>query len=258
MMSVTFQKKHMMVVAASLCDLHKVVCAFFELLCQFVKVIADGLNPKHLQCRHAFQRNAGFTLLELLVVVALMSVVAVAAVMSLEDVDDTAAIQVARSEMVEISKALKLFKHHVGHFPDAANEIKYIGTPDPDEDKQQVVDMNYEAAKLNLLRTCQATDISKVTLAEPTYDVGCKDWSIDTARGWYGPYLSRDGNTVFVNDPWGNPYVLRGFGSDIRIISFGADGAYGGDHAVVDPVDICKANDASALGKDDLVLCLLM
>lgn len=257
MMSVTFQKKHMVVVA-SLCVLHKVGCAFFELLCQLFKVIGDGLNPKRLQRCHAFQRNTGFTLLELLVVVALMSVVAVAAVMSLENVDDDAAIQVARNEMVEISKALKLFKHHVGNFPDAADEIKYVGTPDPDEDKQQVVDMNYEAAKLNLLRTCQATDDTKVTDTEPTYDVNCKDWDIDTARGWHGPYLSRDGNTVFVNDPWGNPYVLRGSGSDIRIISFGADGAYGGDPAVVDPVDICKANDASALGKDDLVLCLLM
>jgi prepilin-type N-terminal cleavage/methylation domain-containing protein len=249
-MSVTFQKKHMKLVA-SLCLVHKVVCAFFELLYQFAHVIGGGLNLHKPQRRHTLQRNGGFTLLELLVVVALMSVVAVAAIMSLENVDDDAAVQVARSEMVEISKALKLFKRHVGDFPDAADEIKYVGAPYP------ILEMKYEAAKLNLLRTCQATDDTKVTDTEPTYDVNCKDWDIDTARGWHGPYLSRDGNTVFVNDPWGNPYVLRGSGSDIRIISFGADGAYGDDHAVVDPVDICKANDASALGQDDLVLCLL-
>jgi len=250
-MLVIFQKKHMMLVAA-LCFAHRVGCVFSKVLRLFLSSACGRFSFNCRQLIHASQRNEGFTLLELLVVVALMSVVAVAAVMSLDNVDDTAAIQVARSEMVEMSKALKLFKHHVGHFPDAADEIKYVGAPDPIEE------MKFEAAKLNLLRTCQAADTGKVTLAEPTYDVGCKDWNIDTARGWHGPYLSRDGHTMFVNDPWGNPYVLRGSASDIRIISYGADGAYGGDHAVVDPVDICKANDASALGKDDLVLCLLM
>jgi general secretion pathway protein G len=250
-MLVIFQKKHTMLVAA-LCFAHRVGCVFSKVLRLFLSSACGKLSFNRRQVIHANQRNEGFTLLELLVVVALMSVVAVAAVMSLDNVDDTAAVQVARSEMVEISKALKLFKRDVGHFPDAADEIKYVGAPDPIEE------MKFEAAKLNLLRTCQATDIGKVTLAEPTYDVHCKDWNIDTARGWHGPYLSRDGNTMFVNDPWGNPYVLRGSSSDIRIISFGADGAYGGDHAVVDPEDICKANDASASGKDDLVLCLLM
>lgn len=255
-MLLIFNKKYILV--AALCVVHRALCVFSQVLRQFFHcflnpLYRNGSSSHNFSYRfHTLQRSAGFTLLELLVVVALMSVVAVAAVISLDNVDDTAAVQVARSEMVEISKGLKLFKRDVGHFPDAADEIKYVGVPDPIEE------MKFEAAKLNLLRTCQATDIGKVTLAEPTYDVHCKDWNIDTARGWHGPYLSRDGNTMFVNDPWGNPYVLRGSASDIRIISLGADGAYGGDHAVVDPVDICKANDTSASGKDDLVLCLLM
>lgn len=233
-------------------------CAFSQILRQISFCYFNQSNsrvsatPSFSSRFNITQPNAGFTLLELLVVVFLMSVVALAAVMSLDNVDDSASIQVARSEMVEISKALKLFKRDVGSFPDADDEIQYTGPANQEEE------MKFEAAKLNLLRTCQGTDNGKVTLAEPTYDVHCKDWDIDTARGWHGPYLSRDGNTVFVNDPWGNPYVLRGAGNEIRIISYGADGVYGGDHAVVNPIDICQANDASASGKDDLVLCLLM
>lgn len=207
------------------------------------------------------RRNGGFTLLELLVVVALIAMVAGAAVMSLENTSNDAAIPVAQSEMVEIAKAIRQFKRDTGVYPTPVHPADF-------------------------------SDLLSGSL--PT---GLVDWNVDAGRGWRGPYLTRQGTgwvtvcddllSTGVGDPakvscgsvsepqgladpfelppsngllewsdcptcaarpkWGRPYLLFDLNNgQARIVSMGPDGIYNGNNAS----NICAPNN------DDLVLCL--
>ena len=46
-----------------------------------------------------------------------------------------------------------------------------------------------------------------------------------SARGWNGPYLKKNEGPL---DPWGNAYEYRISGSQLEIVSLGADGRSGG------------------------------
>jgi general secretion pathway protein G len=84
-------------------------------------------------------------------------------------------------------------------------------------------------------RTTAASQISNLGAALDTYrlDVGSYP---DTLRGlvendtgsarWSGPYL-RDEDVPL--DPWDNPYHYEPQGKDFSLISYGADGAPGGE-----------------------------
>lgn len=48
----------------------------------------------------------------------------------------------------------------------------------------------------------------------------------DDAGRWAGPYLDSD---TALTDPWSNPYVYRAAGAGYELLSFGADGAPGGE-----------------------------
>jgi prepilin-type N-terminal cleavage/methylation domain-containing protein len=232
----------------------------------FSELLRKKSSPIHRHCQF---KSGGFTLLELLVVVALMAMVAGAAVLALENTSDDAAIPIARSEMVEISKALRQFKRDTGAYPLPSHPADFS------------------------------------TLISNVLPLGLTNWNIDTGRGWRGPYLTRQGDgylevsgfTNLVNgskvhgksdsfrqhrsastinwhvcsdynnvnpvdddavcvkpvEDWGRPYLLIDL-NDIdkaRVVSMGPDGNYG-DVAS----DVCLPNTTVKEGEDDLVLCL--
>lgn len=204
----------------------------------------------------------GFTLLELLLVTAILSVLAGSAVLAMGDTEENARGQIARHEMQQLKQALWQFRRDTGNFPAPASPADF-----------------------------------SALYAKPT---GMADWNIDTGRGWRGPYLSRAGegyvdvgnglnqdgsgsplsgslleNVQGVADPFeappaaeaigkvfqwhiqpddegydrhGRPYFLFNLGNgQARIVGMGANGRYEG----VNGADQCAPNG------DDLVLCLL-
>ncbi len=98
--------------------------------------------------------EAGFTLLELMVVTAILMALAGGVALSLSNAEETAKIQIARHEMQQLKQALLQFRRDTGHFP----------TPASPADFSALYDIKAETA-----------------------------WNIDTGRGWRGPYLSRAG-----------------------------------------------------------------
>lgn len=163
------------------------------------------------------KKSRGFTLLELLAVITLLGILAVVAVISLDGVEDESTIKITKVEMSELRKALRQFKRDVGHFPD---EIDLI--------------LN-EEDRVKLLVNCVMAD-----------DAGCVDWSVDTARGWHGPYVLSEG----IADSWASPYLLSYEDLEPRLISYGGNKQYEG----VNTTDRCLPNDVNS---DDIVLCLL-
>lgn len=61
----------------------------------------------------------------------------------------------------------------------------------------------------------------------PTTEEGLQALAVKpaTANGWNGPYIKGG----VPNDPWGKPYKYASTGGGIEIMTFGADGAAGGD-----------------------------
>lgn len=208
------------------------------------------------------RREAGFTLLEMMAVVAILMAVAGGAVLAMSDTEQHAERQIANAEILEIKKALLQFRQDTGSFPAPASPADFS--------------------------------------ALYTKPSGLQDWNIDTGRGWRGPYLSRSGEGYVdigsgldlsgAGDPltgtllenvqgiadsfearpvmssigkvfqWhiqedderyerhGRPYLLFDMGnSDARIVSMGPDGKYDG----VNNDDECAPNG------DDIVVCLL-
>lgn len=207
------------------------------------ELLQGAVVARYPLVRQMRYKNSGFTILELVTVVAILAIISTAALLSMDGVSADAKYQLTQTEMVEISKALRRFKQDVGYFPDEANLID-------------------DYKKLALLQFCQSTDSTQITTPTVSYDENCKAWDINTGRGWRGPYLSSDGyqkNSDEDNsyqDGWGSDYANFGTGTeDIRIVSIGIDKTYGGDN-LGSPNDICRPN-TTADGKDDLVLCLL-
>lgn len=120
---------------------------------------------------------AGFTLVELLVVLAILGMLAALVGPQVLNQLGGAKSKSAAIQIRDFEQALELYKLDVGKFPSAADGLNAL-------------------------------------VSEPS-----------SARGWNGPYLKK--NEVPM-DPWGNAYEYRVSGSQIEIMSLGADGRSGG------------------------------
>lgn len=118
----------------------------------------------HANCAPALQR--GFTLMELLVVIALLALLSVGALLSYDGVNEQANEQIARAEMANISKALKQYKRDVGSYPVRQHAADFTFL---------LADAFWDGASYDVL---------------PEED----KWDIDSARGWRGPYLENTGD----------------------------------------------------------------
>ena len=189
----------------------------------------------------------GFSLIELMAVVLVLAILSTIALTAFDGVDDEAALELTKTEMTELAKAVRRFKQDTGHYPDEAN-----------------LTIPVDKKKLALLHFCQDGDATKVSGTDISYDINCKDWDKNAGLGWRGPYIESDGYVEVsgtlvednsYQDGWKRDYLLADVGTDdIRIWSAGPDGGFGTGHPVGDE---CKPSAATnPEGKDDLILCL--
>lgn len=141
----------------------------------------------------------GFTLLELLVVIALLLIIAGAASIAYEGVQDQGRYDAARFEMAEIRKALLKFRRDSG-----TNDLPSQGIYNCDSSELETVAKTKDetssggetwptgapSADTNLSdwqQWCKSPANFWMLFIDPL-DEG---WNIDTRRGWNGPYLQR-------------------------------------------------------------------
>ena len=119
---------------------------------RFPKSVKDDTFRKAV-----FRYQSGFTLLEMLVVAALLLVIAGGVVTSFRDVGSDAAEQAARYQMQQLGKAIEAYYADTGVIPSR-------DTP---------ADLSFLFKNL-----------------DPNYDEDESSWNPDYRRGWRGPYLS--------------------------------------------------------------------
>lgn len=140
-------------------------------------------------------RNQGFTLLELLVTVAILAATAFIATSTFMGVSEHANDQLVRVEMQEIAKAIRQFKQDTGYYPKTgpfeidladtgAGEVtdaclpSYLSSLSNDEKERWF----YSPANFYQLIT------STSPLNGTTHQL--EKWNSETGRGWRGPYLN--------------------------------------------------------------------
>jgi len=157
-------------------------------------------------------KSAGFTLLELLIVISLLAVLAGFSITAYDGVKDDAYYDAAIFEMAEIRNALLQFRRDNDELPcrayRAGNYNPFTNSlPELDfttglasttaADYKTWCEFSNDAQEDNALSMLQRFPYDKLTEASLL-------WNRDTKRGWNGPYVS----TNDLNDPWGNRYRL--------------------------------------------------
>lgn len=174
----------------------------------------------------------GFTLLELLVVVAILAAIAGGVILALGGVQDDAALNLSRSEMLEVKKALLHFKQDTGFLPkqgpfDLAPPDGTGEVPLPPQGAA------WFRSPANLVQ------LYENPLAATTHPM--KDWNPDTGRGWRGPYLTRQGEGLVDQgdglnpDGTGSPITGTALLSEMR----GAADAFAAKPAACPPLGSC-------------------
>ena len=139
----------------------------------------------------------GFTLLELLVVCAILATLSIVAVAGYSNVLDESNDRLVRTEMQEIAKAIRQFKADTGYYPKTGpfalaidnGSVTNGGMPGyivstsaalTDDEKRRWF---YSPANLYQLTT-STSPLSGIT---PAHQLA--EWDPETGRGWRGPYL---------------------------------------------------------------------
>ncbi len=202
--------------------------------------------------------QAGFTLLELLAVIALMAVVAGTAVLAYEGVQDQGRHDATRFEIAEIRNALLQFRRDSGS-NDLPGQGAYVC-----EDPANPGKINPDLA--NLPSEAGSTDAAKLAWCESPAnfwmlfaDPSGSGWNPDTRRGWHGPYLQRKSalmsyagvdNLWVITDAYQANYLMLDLddADKARLVSLGPDKTDNNPTP-----GTCQL----AGGGDDTVLCLL-
>lgn len=150
--------------------------------------------------------QSGFTLLELLVVVAILAGTAFIASGTFRGVSEHAEERLVRAEMQEIAKALRQFRQDTGYFPKEGPFELAIDDGNVGDDglPDQAMDLGDDALRrwfyspANFYQLLTATSPLADGDADDDNDHLLAKWNAETGRGWRGPYLNgfRDG---FVN-----------------------------------------------------------
>ena len=199
--------------------------------------------------RALLECKLGFTLLELLVVMAIMAIVAGSVIATLGGTGEHATEQVAQAEMAELKKAILQFRRDTGWLPKqgpfSLQGLSLQGAA--------ILPSGKDAAWFDSPANFYQLFENPLDPAHPL-----AAWNPDTGRGWHGPYLSRGGPMLvtmgqdlevpgvadrFAHPPdgglyawrtsqgplsrWGRPYLLLDIDlPQPYLLSFGPNGRY--------------------------------
>lgn len=155
----------------------------------------------------------GFTLLELLIVVAVMAIIAGAAIVLLGETETRAQQHLATSEIGELKKALLRFREDTGYFPTqgpfnldsrAGGFVPQANLPDYVASGAEIAWFDCPANFWQLFENPLTEDRNGNGVLDSGEDTNGNStidtfhslgvWNPDAGRGWHGPYLSRTGN----------------------------------------------------------------
>ena len=129
----------------------------------------------------------GFTMIELVMVIVIMSALAAVAVPRINDFITNSKIAATKNEMLQIRAA-------ISGTPDRTAGGRYV-------DRGYIGDVGAVPSSL--------TDLTTQPGAVPDYDYFSR-------TGWNGPYLQIDGTGAILIDAWSTAYVLNVADSTIR------------------------------------------
>lgn len=202
--------------------------------------------------------QAGFTLLELLAVIALMAVVAGTAVLAYEGVQDQGRQDTTRFEMAEIRNALLQFRRDSGSNDLPGQGVYVCEDPaNPGKINPDLINLPAEAGTTDAakLAWCESPANFWMLFADPLGN----GWNPDTHRGWNGPYLQRKSGLMsyagvddlwVITDAYQATYLLLDLDDPVkaRLVSIGPD--------KTDNNPTPSSCQIAGSG-DDTVLCLL-
>jgi len=154
---------------------------------------------------HIREKQAGFTLLEMMVVISLLAATAYVATGAYTGFIEDSQEQLVYSEMQEIAAAIRQFKQDTGYYPKtgpfALGTLAETTTKVTDAD---LSDVRYDGTLYSGLSSTTRSNWfnSPANLYQLLYGPllsdhvsGLESWNAETGRGWRGPYLTgiRDG-----------------------------------------------------------------
>lgn len=165
-------------------------------------------------------KRSAFTLVELVVVLAILALMAHLALAATNSVLKRKHAQSAAAQMAEIEKAVKNFRRDTGRLPrgvkdaDGRITLSELWQKPDDLPEWRIA----SAAKGNLCT-------SETELEDPSVLVPC---------GWHGPYLTLPANADTLRDGWGNAFANSDeAGCDRLFSSSGAAAGHGEEIAVI-------------------------
>ncbi|RMH37657.1 MAG: prepilin-type N-terminal cleavage/methylation domain-containing protein [Nitrospirae bacterium] len=147
------------------------------------------------RCLVALGTSKGLTLLEMLVVVAVMAIIAGGIVLALGRVQDDATLQIARNELVTIKDAILRFKQDTGYLPkqgpfdlEPPNQCTTSNNGAVPIGSLPVPSKEWFCSPANFIQLYEQPQLNS---SHPLAFLA--QWNPDTRRGWRGPYLTRFG-----------------------------------------------------------------
>ncbi|MCF7805799.1 MAG: prepilin-type N-terminal cleavage/methylation domain-containing protein [Candidatus Marinimicrobia bacterium] len=148
--------------------------------------------------RHRLNKSAGFTLIELVMVIVVLGILSAAAIPRITGAIENARIQSTKKELQTIKDAI-------------------MGDPESTVGGQ-IADKGFYGDNDAL-----PDDLEDLVSPQPTSGPGSDTWDPFTQSGWNGPYINPEGDDDWKKDAWGNPYEISTTNGG-SITSAGPDG----------------------------------